>query len=111
MINYYDYSRTWYMILMNDFDIPAYIVQAYKRNIRYPRYLLLTLGWYSQLWWRLEGEGENLNCTVEERESVLSSSLAFLQFSFLNGTSEVDRNLVTTSGIVSMYLNDHAELQ
>ena len=73
------------------------VIQAYTRNIRLPRNLLLTPGWYNELWWTVEGE--NLTCTVEQRESVLPSSLAFLHFVFLNETADV--NLTTSTGIVS----------
>ena len=71
--------------------------QAFKREIRLPQYLLLTLGWYENFWWRVEDEG--LNCTVEERESVLLSSLAGLSFKFLD--EEADEDLTTSTGIVS----------
>jgi hypothetical protein len=56
----------------------------------------MTPGWYRRLWWRVDNE--NLSCTVEERETVLTSSLAFLHFRFLNETA--DANLTTMTGIV-----------
>ena len=70
--------------------------QAFKREIHLPRYLLLTLGWYENFWWRVEDE--RLNCTVEERESVLLSSLAGLNSKFLN--KEADEDLTTSTRIV-----------
>ena len=42
-------------------------------------------------------------CTVEDRESVLLSTLALTYLEFLNTTT--DRNLTTTTGIVSKYYN------
>ena len=71
--------------------------QAYQRGLRYPRHLLLTYGWYEHNWWLVEDQ--NFSCTAQERESVLSMSLSFLQFDFLE-----DRNLTTDTGIVSLLL-------
>ena len=75
-------------------------MQAYEHGIQLPRYLLLTPGWYSRFWWRVEGEG--LSCTVQQREAVLTSSLAFLHFAFLD--PETDGNLSTSTGIVKNYI-------
>ena len=72
--------------------------QAYHRDLRYPRHLFLTYGWYVQNWWLVEDR--NFSCTAEERESVLNRSLSFLQFDFLQ-----DRNLTTDTGIVSPFLH------
>ena len=66
--------------------------------MRYPQYLFLSIGWYNEFWWKVDDEG--LNCTVEQRESVLPSSLAFLNYIFLNETADV--NVTTTSGLVSI---------
>ena len=44
-------------------------------------------------------DDEGLNCTVEERESVLLSTLAAQNLEFLD--EEADENLTTSTGIVS----------
>ena len=72
-------------------------LQAFRLDIRLPQYLLMTLGWYIDSWWTVDDE--SLNCTVEERESVLPSSLAVLNTFFLDEINDV--NLTTTVGIVS----------
>ena len=82
---------------MQAMDSYSSLQQAFWRDIRLPRHLLLTPGWYSRFWWRVDDEG--LNCTVEERESVLPSSLAGLNFIFLDEVADV--NLTTSTGIVS----------
>ena len=50
-------------------------MQAYKEGILYPRNLFLFYGWYADSWW-VGSESENLSCTLEERERVVSSGLA-----------------------------------
>ena len=62
-----------------------------------PKYLLLTMGWYRRLWWVEEEPG--LNCTSEQRERVLQSSLAVTDEYFLDEVKDV--NLTSTPGIVS----------
>ena len=54
----------------------------------------MTPAWYAPRWWLVEDD--NYTCSALERESVLPTSLAFLQFEFLE-----DLNLTTTTGIVS----------
>jgi len=73
--------------------------QAYEQGIHLPRYLLLTLGWYSRFWWR-ENDAQ-LTCTVAQRESVLRDSLVFVQDEFLNSSSPTDLNFTSSTGIVS----------
>ena len=52
------------------------------------------------MWWKVQDE--NLACSVEEREAVLLSSLAFLNENFLK---EDDENRLTTVGIVSLVVH------
>ncbi len=61
-----------------------------------PQYLLLTIGWYSRFWWRVEQPG--LSCTAAQRERVLPSTLAVTDEIFLDAVNDV--NLTTTPGIV-----------
>ena len=70
-------------------------IQAYFRGIYRPRYLLLTVAWYSRFWWRVEGEG--LPCTANQRERVLLSTLGFTGTVFLD---PADVNITTSMGIV-----------
>jgi len=76
------------------------ILQAFHNDIIYPKYLLLTLGWYREDWWTFE-YNEQLNCSEADREAVLENSLAFLNFDFLDEKNDV--NLTTDTGIVSSY--------
>ena len=70
-------------------------MQAYKQGIYYPQYLFIFIGWYSDQWW-IGNENENLSCTVEQRERVISSSLAPLQEEYITNCSRI-----VDSGIVS----------
>ena len=72
-------------------------LQAYKKGIFFPKFLLLTLAWYEESWWKVDTE--NLSCTVDQREKVLESSLAFIHIEYLNEAEHANRN--TTTGIVS----------
>ena len=76
-------------------------VQAYRHGIKFPFYLLLIPAWYKELWWHVQDAG--LSCTIQQRESVLFSSLAFLTYNFLRANSEEDLNVKTTTGIVSLW--------
>lgn len=80
------------------FDIVAANSQAYHRGYRYPRYLFLTYRWYSNNWWLMETENENLTCSQQERQVVLPSMLAFLHYPYLEFEG---LNVVTDTGIVS----------
>ncbi len=69
-------------------------------GLRLPHNLILTIGWYSQFWWRIQDEG--LNCSVADRESVLANSLAFSNLVFLHQADDITMN--TSTGIVSWVL-------
>ena len=71
--------------------------------MRYPKYLFLITGWHRRFWWRVEQP--EINCTADERESVLPSSMAISQLVFLD--EEGDHNdIPTTPGIVINKMND-----
>ena len=72
------------------------ILQAYHRGLHLPRHLLVTIGWYSDFWWREDEPG--LTCTVEEREKVLANSLVVSDEIFLD--IERDADVITATGIV-----------
>lgn len=57
----------------------------------------MTLGRFRHEWWRQVIPG--LTCTADQRERVMSSSIAFTESYFLD--EEKDANLTTTPGIVS----------
>ena len=71
------------------------ILQAYNEGLRYPKYLFLLYGWYEQNWW-MKDPGDMLNCTKEERETVLEYSLAIQVDEFIT-----DDSAIADTGIVS----------
>ena len=71
-------------------------MQAYERDMFFPKYTLLILGRYGRNWWRRDSP-PNLSCTADEREKVLLSMLAVSESPFL-GVNDVKRT--TTPGIV-----------
>ncbi len=78
-------------------SIPPPSLQAHHHGVRYPQYLLLTLGWYDSGWWTVgEGEEDTLSCTQADREAVLDNTLIIWQFNFIT-----DFSSVADSGIVS----------
>jgi hypothetical protein len=76
-------------------------MQAYKQGILPPQHIFLTVAWYSNLWWT---ETEGLNCTANEMETVLSTSLGFLSSGFLDEIDDVD--LATDTGLVCWSMHD-----
>ena len=64
------------------------ILQAYHRGLHLPRHLVVTIGWYSDFWWREDVPG--LTCTVEEREKVLANSLVVSDEIFLDVERDAD---------------------
>ena len=73
-------------------------MQAYKRGIHYPKYMLLTYGWYSNGWWKGEATSSQYNCTDEQRASVLLNTLAPLTQEY-----PLDFEAVAEPGIVSCH--------
>ena len=83
------------------------LLQAYEHGIRYPQYLFLFYGWYSDNWWvGTESEQKDISerypgCTVKQRESVVPYSLAPLQAEFLmNESIEIDSGIVSYTMMV-----------
>ena len=75
-------------------------IQAYVEGIRYPKYLLITYGWYSREWWKEGITYSNYTCTAEERASILAYSLApRVRESYTDLTAEDDSGIV--SNIIS----------
>ena len=81
---------------MTCFPLPP---QAFARGLRYPRYMFLTYGWYSNQWW--EVDTESLGCSSDDRASVLANTLSLLYFDFLQ---HFDLEAPTDTGIVSCWL-------
>ena len=72
-------------------------MQAYQYEVLYPRYLILTLAWYSNQWWTKPSDDYDLSgCTPAQRERVLQYSLGALEFDFISNYS-----IVADTGIVS----------
>lgn len=79
-------------------------MQAYYRDIYFPKHLVFTIGRFRRFWWRVEYPG--LNCTADQRESVLHHSLSFSDSPFLD--EENDVNLTTSFGLVRPCIIDIA---
>lgn len=71
--------------------------QALRRNLSSPGYAWIVPGWYGDEWWRGRVSGIEINCTLEDLEDFLNSSVVVVSHypDSLNDTA------VTTSGIVS----------
>ena len=54
----------------------TYILQAYRLGFRYPKYMFITYGWFSNNWWTEPATSSQHNCTAEERATVLLYTLA-----------------------------------
>lgn len=81
-------------------------VQAYKQNIRYPKYMLITYGWYSNGWWVGPGSDGQFNCSTEERASVLQYTMGPIQQEFF---TEATQHVVTETGLVGVAYH-HAQI-
>ena len=68
-------------------------MQAYHAGLSYPKDLLIMMGWYLDEWWLTQTE--DLNCTAEQRESIMEHALTVHHFNFM-----IDDDMETTSGIV-----------
>lgn len=55
------------------------VVQAYRRGMKYPKYVFLMYGTYEPQWWTMENEA-SVGCSVQERAEVLEFSLAAAHF-------------------------------
>lgn len=71
-------------------------MQAHKQNLRYPGYVWITHGWYSEQWW-MEG---GVNCTGDELQSFLEGAIAISHFPTASNENEA-----TDIGIVSVCLH------
>ncbi len=69
------------------------LTQAYRADLHYPGHLIILMGWYLEDWWMMQTE--DLNCSAEERESIMNYALAVHHFNFL-----IPEDVQTTSGIV-----------
>ena len=70
-----------------------FLMQAYKKQFHYPRYIIITFPWYvSKKWW--VPDAPSSNCTVEERENALHYSLAAAS-SELPREEETEQNMVS----------------
>ena len=72
------------------------ILQAYKHNIKYPKYLFVTYGTYETQWWSVEDVETPLQCTAEQRAMVLQFSLVALHYDMLSGDTTTDPCQVNT---------------
>lgn len=68
--------------------------QAYEKNMKYPRFLIILMGWYEGKWWLRESDE---SCSSKEREEILEYALSVHHFTY-----RIPNNLTTTSGIVML---------
>ena len=87
------YSQISVLIML---DLTMFI-QAHKAGIRYPTHVIMYPAWYRADWYNNSfDEDSTVNCTVEERVSVLEYSLGVQTFEFIE-----DYDAVADTGIVS----------
>jgi hypothetical protein len=56
------------------------LCEAYRRGFHYPKYVIITFGWYVRQWWEMDAP--STNCTAEERAHVLLYSMAAVSSQF-----------------------------
>ena len=67
-------------------------MQAQRQNLRYPGYVWITQGWYSDQWWT---EGD-VNCTGEDLEFFVEGAIAISHFpTASNETEATDIEIVS----------------
>lgn len=71
--------------------------QALRRNLSSPGYVWIIPGWYGDEWWRDRVSGIEINCTLEDLEDFLNSSVVVVS----QYPDSLNDTTVTTSGIVS----------
>lgn len=77
-----------------------YTSQAYDMGIKYPTHVIMHPAWYGGNWYKNPlGQHAPVNCTVEERLSVLEYTLGVQIFEFIE-----DYDAVADTGIVSVFL-------
>lgn len=77
------------------YNIHVYM-QAYAEGIYYPKYLLITYGWYDNEWWTVKATSSHYNCTADQRASILAYTVApRLQESYTNLTAEDESGIVS----------------
>lgn len=73
--------------------------QALRRNLSSPGYAWIIPGWYGDEWWRDRVSGIEINCTLEDLEDFLNSSVVVVS----QYPDSLNDTAVTTSGIVSFW--------
>ncbi|CAI8012114.1 Gamma-aminobutyric acid type B receptor subunit 1 [Geodia barretti] len=77
-----------YVVAMYASHARDFLCKAYYEGIGYPKYLLITYGWYGSEWWTGKASSKNFNCTPEQRSQALAYSLApRVQEAFTNLTA------------------------
>ena len=64
-------------------------------------FLLLLLGWYGDLWWETI-PNDGFECTIEDMETVLSYSLAAVQYPIFSETEQSDLGVVSSNNIITL---------
>ena len=73
------------------------MIQAYKRNFLYPKYLWLAYGWYAQASWT---NSKSVNCSEEQLSMVLENGISVEVFPIPD-----DRSMTTVSGLVRSFIH------
>ena len=82
--------------------------EEFDPAFHYRSYVWITLGWYHQLWWRVEvAQDDQVNCTDTELDMLLERTIAVQHFPTAeNRTASTDVSLVgvmSTCGDVGMF--------
>ncbi len=68
--------------------------------MNYPRYHLMTLGWYGERWWAGPLGYNHSDCSLQDREEALLYSFAVFENDLIT-----EFNKTAESGIVSHYVS------
>lgn len=93
-------------VIWINYRVPSHVPQAARaregevnETLRYEKYVWITLGWYTEGWWRVEREQDpTLNCTDADVEQFLPNTVAILQ------ANTADNASATTDVLLVRYL-------
>ena len=88
------FSSTIYFVYLEFTDM-----QAYKREMLYPKYVWIVYGWFSQSSWT---NANNVDCTVDQLRMVLEGGISVEVFPIPE-----DKNRETISGMVRICVHVH----
>lgn len=75
---------------------PINILQALKRDLKYPRYVWIAFDWYPQRWWTLEVAKNHVDCMESQLADFIENMISLRRY------PEPDNfDNITDAGIVS----------